>query len=93
MVNLLHGISADNLVAVGIFRGLDEFAEGDDGHAPQHKRGHFEEDCFVQLSVRIGERPIDVEEVLLDLLISVAKNQPVTLTNEIKLFKGRAYVA
>ena len=72
MIKLLHNLFADKRIAFGIFRSFHELTERDDGHAPQHKRDHFDKNVVVQLCVGTNERPIDVEEVLVDELVSVA---------------------
>ena len=46
--------------------------------------------AFIQIStVGIGKCPKDVEELLLDHLVNVAKGQPVGIANEVELRKGQ----
>ena len=74
MINLRRCLFSDKRVAVGIFRCLHKLTEGDDGRAPKHERGHFDEKFVVQLCVGISECPIGVEEVLLRELVFVAQS-------------------
>ena len=90
MIKLLQGSLTNARPAIDIFRSIHKIEKGDSGHASQYECSNLHENGIIQLpTVGIGKCPGDVEELLLDHLVNVAKGQPVGIANEVELFKGQ----